>query len=107
MWTTGLFFSHLNENIPENIYDTTLDAETGGNVCSPALPCPNGEIFSGPVDRFVDKQIALFGEATFKFTDTLSATAGLRVSKGTITGSTYQGGAFLGTPRRGDFRQLF
>ena len=98
VWTTGLFFSHLNENIPENIYDTTLDAETGGNVCSAALPCPNGEIFYGPVDRFVDKQIALFGEATFKFTDTLSATAGLRVSKVDFTGSTYQGGAFLGTP---------
>jgi iron complex outermembrane receptor protein len=100
-WNTGLFFSHLNENIPENIYDATLDAETGGNVCSPALPCPGGEIFYGPVDRVVDKQIALFGEATFKFTDTLKATAGLRVSKVDFTGTTYSGGPFLGTPNAG------
>ena len=98
LWTTGLFFAHLNENIPEYIYDTTLDAETGGNVCSPALPCPGGEIFFNPTNRFIDKQIALFGEATFKFTDTLSATAGLRLSKVDFTGSIYQGGPFLGTP---------
>jgi outer membrane receptor protein involved in Fe transport len=101
IWNTGLFFSHLNENIPENIYDTTIDAETGGNVCSPTLPCPGGEIFHGPVDRVVDKQIALFGEATFKFTDTLKATAGLRISKVDFTGSTYSGGPFLGTPDAG------
>ena len=97
-WTTGLFFSHLNENIPEYIYDTTLDAESGGAVCSPALPCPGGEIFFNPIDRFIDRQVALFGEATFKFTDTLSATAGLRLSKVDFTGSIYQGGPFLGTP---------
>ena len=101
VWTTGLFFSHLNENIPENIYDATLEAESGGNVCSAALPCPGGEIFYGPVDRVVDKQIALFGEATFKFTDTLKATAGLRLSKVDFTGSTYAGGPFLGTPNSG------
>jgi iron complex outermembrane receptor protein len=101
VWSTGVFYSHLNENIPENIYDTTLNAETGGNVCSATLPCPNGEIFFGPIDRVIDKQIALFGELTFKFTDTLKATAGLRVSKVDFTGSTYAGGPFLGTPNSG------
>jgi len=101
IWNTGVFFSHLNENIPENIFDATLDGESGGNVCSAALPCPNGEIFYGPVDRVIDKQIAAFGELTFKFTDTLKATAGLRVSKVDFTGSTYAGGPFLGTPNSG------
>jgi len=98
VWNTGVFFSHLNENIPENIYDATLDAETGGSVCSLALPCPGGLIYYGPVDRVVDKQIAAFGELSFRFTDTLKATAGLRVAHVEFTGSTFQGGPFLGTP---------
>jgi iron complex outermembrane receptor protein len=101
LWNTGVFYSHLNENIPENIFDATLDAETGGFVCSATLPCPNGEIFYGPVDRVVDKQIAAFGEATFKFTDTFKATVGVRVSKVDFTGSTFAGGPFLGTPNSG------
>jgi hypothetical protein len=73
------------------------------DICAPPLDCPNGEIFYGPVDRVVDKQIAAFGEATFKFTDTLKATVGLRVSKVDFTGSTFAGGSFwapqLGTKR--------
>jgi outer membrane receptor protein involved in Fe transport len=98
VWNAGLFFSHLDENIPEDIFDATLDAETGGSVCSAALPCPNGRIYHGPGDRVVDKQIALFGEVTYKLTDTLKVTGGLRISKVDFTGSTFQGGPFLGTP---------
>ena len=101
LWNTGLFFSHLNENIPENIYDPTLNAEAGGAVCSATLPCPGGEIYYGPVDRMVDQQVALFGEGTYKFTEHLSATVGLRVSHVEFTGTTYQGGPFLGTPNAG------
>ncbi len=105
VWNTGVFYSHLNENIPENIYDQTLQPEilnySGVDICAAPLTCPNGEIFYGPVDRVVDKQIALFGEATFKFTDTLKATVGLRVSKVDFTGTTYAGGPFLGSPNSG------
>jgi len=82
-------------------FDTTLDAETSGSVCSVDLPCPNGRIYHGPIDRVVDKQIALFGELTYKVTDTLKVTAGLRVSKVDFTGSTFAGGPFLGTPDAG------
>ena len=49
----------------------------------------------------VDKQFAVFGEVTYKFTDTLKATVGLRVSKVDFTGSTFAGGPFLGTPDSG------
>src|SRR5215469_11717251 len=42
LWNAGVFYSHLDENIPEDIYDKTIDAETGGNVCSAELPCPDG-----------------------------------------------------------------
>ena len=105
-WTAGLFFSHLSEDIPETIIDPTLDAEVqaftagfpGGpfTVCSPALPCPNGLIFNGPVDKVVDKQLAAFGEVSYKITDTLKATVGLRVSKIDFTGSVNETGPFLG-----------
>ncbi len=101
-WTAGLFFSHLNENIPEDIYDATLNQETinysegGYSLCSEALPCPNGLIYTGHEARMVDKQIAGFGEVEYKLTNTVKATVGLRVSKVDYTG-TYQGtGPFLG-----------
>ena len=56
-WTGGVFFSHLSENIPEDIVDATLDSEvtafTNGafSVCVPGDPvfaCPNGLIYHGP-----------------------------------------------------------
>jgi len=112
VWNTGLFFSHLDENIPESIYDTTLEQEIldytttaygpagAYDLCVP-LACPNGRIFHGPVDRVVDKQIAVFGELTYKITDTLKITGGLRVSKVDFTGTTFAGGPFLGTPDAG------
>ncbi len=101
-WTTGLFFSHLNENVPENIIDPTLDAEvqafTAGasSVCSVALPCPGGLIDYIPEQRFVDKQLAAFGEATFRLTDTFKATVGVRFSKIDYTGTAYETGPFIG-----------
>jgi len=103
VWSTGLFFSHLKEDVPESIYDPTLDAEvtayTGGvdSVCFPGQPCPGGLIYYGPLDRVVDKQVALFGEGTVKLTDTLKATVGLRLSRVDYTGTVWETGPFLGT----------
>ena len=106
VWSGGLFYSHLSENVPEEIIDPTLNNEviayTGTPnppvpVCTASLPCPGGLIYNGPTDRVVDKQIAAFGEATFKFTDTLKATAGLRVSKLEFNGTVWETGGFLGT----------
>ena len=106
VWTGGLFYSHLSENVPENIIDPTLNQEvinhTGGNdsICIPGDPvfqCPGGLIFTGPLQKIVDKQIAVFGETTFSFTDTLKATAGLRLSKIDYTGSDNSTGPFQAT----------
>ena len=104
VWNAGVFFSHLDENIPEDIYDRTLrgqmlDFTNGGyDLCAAPLDCVNGRIYHGPIDRVIDKQIAVFGELTYKLTDTFKVTAGLRVSKVDFSGSTFQGGPFLGTP---------
>jgi iron complex outermembrane receptor protein len=107
VWSTGLFYSHLKENVPETIVDPTLNSEIinystaiyGAPIplCSSTQPCPGGAIFNGPVDQVVDKQIAIFGDATFKITDTLKATVGLRLSKVDFTGSVWETGPFLGT----------
>jgi iron complex outermembrane recepter protein len=104
VWSGGLFFSHLSENVPEAIVDPTLDSEViaftgaaGDSVCYPGQECPGGLIFNGPIDKIVDKQIALFGEVNFKITDMFKATVGLRVSRLDYTGSVNETGPFLGT----------
>jgi outer membrane receptor protein involved in Fe transport len=100
-WNTGVFFSHQDENIPEDIFDRTLRQQmldySGYDLCDP-LDCSNGRIFHGPENRVVDEQIALFGELKYQITDTVSATAGIRVSKVNFYGTSFQGGPFLGTP---------
>ena len=107
VWTGGLFYSRLSENVPENIYDATLNQEvinyttaTYGQaypVCYPGQECPGGLIYNGPVDSVVDKQVAGFGEVTFKFLDQFKATAGVRLSRIETTGSVAATGPFLGT----------
>ncbi len=103
IWSAGLFFSRLSENVTESIIDPTLDAEvtayTGGadSVCFPGQLCPGGLILNGPVDHVVDKQLAVFGEVALKLTDTFKATAGLRLSKLDYTGTSIITGPFLGT----------
>jgi iron complex outermembrane receptor protein len=103
LWSTGLFYSHLSENAPEGIVDPTLNSEviayTGGAVavCGPGdLSCPGGVLANTPTVRLIDKQLAVFGELTFKMTDTLKATAGLRVSKLNYDLTVAGGGAFVG-----------
>ncbi|MBS0366853.1 MAG: TonB-dependent receptor [Proteobacteria bacterium] len=94
-WNSGVFFSLLKESVPENIYDPTLDAESFGQLCA-ATPCPGGLLFYGPDDRVTDKQAALFGEASYKLTQTLKVTAGLRVSRVQFKGESLQAGTFVG-----------
>jgi len=105
VWNAGLFFSHLKEDVPESIFDNNLNQETAnftGNpqICVPTVPslaCPGGRIFYGPLDRVTDKQYALFGEVSYKLTDALKVTGGLRVSKVDYTGEVGETGPFLGT----------
>ena len=106
-WNTGIFYSHLNENIAEDIYDPTLDAEftaaSGGfvSLCGASgilgAPCPNGLLLHNPINRVVDKQLAVFGEASFALTNTLKATVGLRVSKVDVNGETLNTAGALAT----------
>jgi outer membrane receptor protein involved in Fe transport len=105
LWNTGIYYSHLNEDVTENYFDPTLQPEilsyttqlgSPYNLCAAPFPCPNGLIAYYPLNRVVDSQTALFGEASFKFSDALKATVGLRVSRVQFTGSESEGGANLG-----------
>lgn len=99
-WNVGVYYSHTNENVPSEGYDPTIGEETfafsGFNVCSGPPGCPNGLVFTQPVNRIIEKQIALFGEVGFKVTDTVKATAGVRVSKVDSTGDSAIGGLGFG-----------
>jgi outer membrane receptor protein involved in Fe transport len=99
-WNAGVFYSNTNENVPSEGYDPTIGAETfafsGFNVCSAPPGCPNGLTFTQPVNRIIEKQIALFGEINFRFTDTLKATAGVRLSKVDSSGESAIGGLGFG-----------
>jgi iron complex outermembrane receptor protein len=94
-WTAGVFYTHSNENSIENITDPTINAAAGGGVCA-QFPCPGGLVYAEPYDRVIDKQLAVFGEAVVRITDTLKLTGGVRVSRDTIEGSSLVGGPFLG-----------
>ena len=101
-WNSGIFYSHTNENVTENAYDPTINAEvlaySGFPACSP-IPCPNGLIYYNPPNnQVIEKQIALFGEVSVKIVDTLKATVGVRGSKVDYFGSSILGGTSLGTP---------
>ena len=105
LWNAGIYYSHLNEDVTENDFDPTLQPEilaystqqgSPYSLCAAPFPCPNGLIFYNPLNRVVDSQTALFGEASFKFTDAFKATVGLRVSRVRFTGSVSEGGANLG-----------
>jgi|HubBroStandDraft_1064217.scaffolds.fasta_scaffold00044_84 iron complex outermembrane receptor protein len=78
-WTAGLFYTHTNEDSTEYVVS---DAACAGNTCpvsAPGLP-PGDETYLQPRFSMLDKQAAIFGEASYKFTDVLKFTAGLRYS---------------------------
>jgi len=78
-WTAGLFYTHTNEDSTEYVVS---DAACAGNTCpisSPGLPA-GAETYLQPRFSMLDKQAAIFGEVSWKFTDQLKFTAGLRYS---------------------------
>jgi iron complex outermembrane receptor protein len=78
-WTAGLFYTHTNEDSTEYVVS---DAACAGNTCpitAPGFPA-GAETYLQPRFSMLDKQAAIFGEVSWKFTDQLKLTAGLRYS---------------------------
>ncbi len=109
VWTAGLFYSHLDENTTEVVFDPTLNDEYNAAYtmpfCTPQAPCPNGEILTQPVSKIVDKQYALFGDATLKITNSWKLTGGVRVSHIEYSGDLVYYGPFL-SPTTGPLTPL-
>jgi iron complex outermembrane recepter protein len=99
-WTTGVYLAHLDENSTQFIVDPTLNSEFlaayGTPLCTAQAPCPGGLIASGPENRIIDKQAAIFGELTVKMSDHWSATAGLRAARLDVSGVSIAYGPFSG-----------
>jgi len=89
-WNAGLFYSHAHENTTEVIVAPGFAPGLG-------LPQPPGAvIYNQPQFSIVDKQIAVFGEVNFKFTDTVNFTAGVRASKVDYIGDAVESGDLIG-----------
>jgi len=99
-WTAGLFFAHLDENETQNIDDPGLNAEYtafyGTPLCTVAAPCPGGQIATQPLFRLVDRQVALYGEMSYRLTSQWRVTVGARVAHNEFSGDTIQYGPFVG-----------
>ncbi|HTV98624.1 MAG TPA: TonB-dependent receptor [Steroidobacteraceae bacterium] len=109
LWTTGVFYSHLDENTTEHVFDPNLNAEYnaayGVPFCTPQAPCPNGEILTQPISQIIDRQYALYGDATLQVFDSLKLTAGLRASHISYSGDLVYYGPFL-SPTSGPLTPL-
>jgi outer membrane receptor protein involved in Fe transport len=108
IWTTGLFFSENRQHYLEQIHDPLLNELTeavAGVPYTALFTDPNGNPITYdprfPNDSYflqtysTDKQIALFGEGTFSFTDQLKTTVGVRYSKTEFSFNTLTGGPQL------------
>lgn len=108
IWTTGVFFSENRQTYLEQIHDPLLNELTEavyGVPYTDVFTDPNGNPVPYdphfPNDSYflqtysTDKQIALFGEGTFAFTDQLKATVGVRYSKTEFSFHTLTGGPQL------------
>ncbi len=85
-WTAGLFFSKTIQTSTEEIIDPMLNdlLQAVFGLTSPDIftvdLLPNGDSYYAQ-NSSRDRQIAAFGEATYKLTDKIKATAGVRVSR--------------------------
>ena len=119
VWTTGLFLSENRQTYLEQIHDPMLgqltnvvfgdpnftdffcyiDPVTGNCIPVPYDPAyPDDSYFLKTSSK--DTQAALFGEATYGFTERLKATVGVRYSRMKYTFDTLTGGPQLYAPTR-------
>ncbi len=87
-WTGGIFLAHVSENQPAVITSPGVAALLGFPSMNTVELQPNFSI--------LDKQAAAFGEVGLGITDSLKATAGVRVAHLQYSGVIQQSGPLLG-----------
>ena len=95
-WVGGVFFNRTKlssqASIIANLND--LGAAVLNGVSQVTAPT---QVYSTP-QTLNETQIAGFGEATFKITEKLRATAGVRITRDELNYIYYQGGSLFGLP---------
>src|ERR1700731_3358803 len=112
-WTVGAFYSLDRQFSLEQVHDPMADAFFNQLLGMPIATyygtalnadgssyLPMGDAYFDQRVSY-DRQLAGFGEANFKLTDTLTLTAGVRVSRTSYTIESLSGGPTNGGPRPG------
>jgi iron complex outermembrane recepter protein len=76
-WVAGAFYSHIDRDYSQDLPVLGFEALTGIPTAGPAAP--RDSLYYSTVP-YIQKQFAVFGEATFSVTERLDVTAGLRWS---------------------------
>jgi iron complex outermembrane recepter protein len=84
-WVAGIFASYAKQHEPSSTYSNDDDVVN-------ALPPGTSVLYSDIT--IVDRQLALFGEADWRFTDRWKLTAGLRIARTEFESEALAGGAF-------------
>jgi iron complex outermembrane recepter protein len=105
-WTVGIFFSDDHQESysrdyepgVDPLFETLFGANFGTTFGTPLNPDGSTYLANGTdsytnLIRTVDRQIAGFGEASYKLTDALKLTVGLRVAKSKVSLLNVSGGA--------------
>jgi iron complex outermembrane recepter protein len=98
-WTFGFSFVQGRQRNYNPEYSPYLPTLMPGTVLLPGNLSYIGD------ERSTDKQLALYGQATYKVTTQLSVTAGARIARDSIDYSIYQTGPFAGGTSYGTGKQ--
>jgi iron complex outermembrane recepter protein len=90
-WVAGIYYQHEDRDYRQSILSPGFEALTG--IPASAAGLGTDVLYVGAFDLKL-RQYALFGEGTYKLTDTLSATAGLRWFDYSQTRDTVLAGLF-------------
>jgi len=100
-WVLGVFYEHARENTSVAIKDPSLPSEftalygvSWDTAVGPLLP--GGYLLQTPYAWALDKQLAGYGQLDWKVFDSLTLTAGVRVSKADASGAQYSSGPEIG-----------
>jgi iron complex outermembrane recepter protein len=100
-WVVGLFYEHAREDTSMSIVDPSLPSEftaaygvSWDSAVGPLLP--GGYLLQTPYAYAVDKQLAGYGQLDWKVLDSLTLTAGVRMSNAESSGAQYSAGPYIG-----------
>jgi outer membrane receptor protein involved in Fe transport len=101
-WVGGLYFQHNRMHRDRSEFED-LDALTGAIFGAPAIAIFGAAPLPGPVGYAentvnTEEEVAAFGNVSYKITEALKLTAGVRVARSEFTNRTFQDGPWNAGP---------